>query len=412
MNFLTPKRFIFYMLIFLVSTQVSAQMTIGQYQDEAPLRTWNLFGLATGSTLGLGSSTFAYDSDPSVSLTNPSLLSFLPSTAVTINGSINSASFYRYGPVNTGVVTSTSNPSLSLYAFDFAGISSRIKGWTMAISVSLIEHYNRPSAEWEAEYQGVKYYTLNYDQTGFLRNYNFSLSRKIFPWLSAGIGLNFVSGTWQRTLEENWFIPRISIEDNKKQKINGFYLNGGLAFNPIDSLIIGVVFRSPFSKNTKAESLLKYSAPEGNTEIIIKAEADNAYHQPMVLGAGISYFLSHELRAVLDIAFFNWSSYSVHYFEEDLNRNFRDVVLIKGGLEYWSSLNIFGAITKIPFRIGLCYDPQPMKEPKSSYTNFSLGTGIYWKNFKINMAFIMGKEKGSGNSLSSRMVSLSVSYFR
>ncbi|MFW6160796.1 MAG: OmpP1/FadL family transporter [Acidobacteriota bacterium] len=411
LNSLKSKIIIFFWLILLLVGEVSAQMLMGQYEDEAPLRTWNLFGLTTAPALSLGGSTFAYDSDPSVSLTNPALLSLFPSTAVTLNGSINSASLYSYGPVNTGVVTSTSNPSFKLYAFDFAGLSAPIKGWTIAVSVSYLEHYNRPPVEWEAKYKNVRYYTFKYDQTGFLRNYNFSLSRKIFPWLSAGLGFNFVSGIWQKTLEENWLSSGITIEDNKKQDIAGFYLNGGLSINPHNSLFIGLAFRTPFSKKTQAESLLRYSAPAGDTEIILKAEAENSYYQPLVLGAGLSYLISYELRAVLDISFFNWSSYSVRYFKEDLNRNFKDVILLKGGLEYWNSLNIFGAVVKIPSRIGFCYDPQPMKEPKSYYSNFSLGMGIHLGKFKIDTAVLMGRENGSGKSLSSQYASLTLSYF-
>ncbi len=75
-----------------------------------------------------------------------------------------------------------------------------------------------------------------------------------------------------------------------------------------------------------------------------------------------------------------------------------------------SSGRMFGQEINIPLRAGLSYDPQPMKEPNSSYFYFSLGTGIHWGKFLLDGGILLGKESGSGNSLSARRVALSLSF--
>ena len=64
-----------------------AQLVIGQYEDEAPLRTWNSFGLALASSLGRGETMFALADDCSAALSNPALLADLPRLTLSFNGS-------------------------------------------------------------------------------------------------------------------------------------------------------------------------------------------------------------------------------------------------------------------------------------------------------------------------------------
>jgi hypothetical protein len=171
-----------------------AQLTLGQYEDEAPFRTWNTIGIPTAPSLGMGEARFALAHDSSAALSNPALLTSFPASSITINGSYSTASFDKYAIVNTGVIFTEENSSIGVYTLDFAGFSARYKDWALAISAGLLEQYDRPRLKPEYEYQGQIVYALDFEQDGILRNYNISLARKVFGRLALGVGINFVSG--------------------------------------------------------------------------------------------------------------------------------------------------------------------------------------------------------------------------
>jgi hypothetical protein len=386
------------------------QMVLGQYEDEAPFRTWNTFGITTAASLAMGETQFTSGYDCAVSLTNPSLLTRLPEVNFTVNSSFNTASFYSYSIVNTGPLSTSNNPSLSLIAFDFAGASIRLKDWTVALSIGLIESYNRPQAEYEYPPAGTVLYSLGVDQEGDLKNINFSVARKLSGGLSAGIGFNYVYGLLKKDISENWITEPRSITDNKSHKFKGFYFNGGLLLELADKIELAAIFRTPYVKKSESENFLRYLAPMGDTDITLEASSRDEYKQPFVAGIGVSYKFSSEFRAASDLTFFNWSKYRVNYFEEELERDLKNIVKIGIGVEYMSAGRMFGQEIKMPLRAGFSYDPQPMKNPNSSYFYLSLGTGIHWGKFLLDGGVLLGWERGSGNSLSARKVALSLSF--
>jgi hypothetical protein len=399
-------------MLALFSLSSWAQLILGQYEDEAPFRTWNTFGIPTAPSIGMGETRFALAHDPSVALTNPALLTSLPPYSMAINGSYSTASFDKYSIVNTGVLLSQGNSSIGVYTLDFAGISVIFKGWAFGLSVGLLEQYDRPSHKPGYEYQGQLAYTVDFQQDGILRNYNLALARKFFGRLALGIGINFISGSLEKSIEENYLYKEVIITDFKKNDFKGFYMNGGIAVDLTDRLTAAAIFRTPYTKEAKSESNLRYYIPGGNADIEIEAAATNAYKQPLVLGVGFDYRLSEVFRVASDLSFFNWSSYSVDYFDEDLKRTFKNIIKVGGGLEYLGSLNIFGQDIMVPLRAGISYDPQPMKEPSSHYFYYTIGIGIYWRGLRLDTGVFFGNEKGSGQDLFARRFSVSLSYRR
>jgi hypothetical protein len=75
-----------------------------------------------------------------------------------------------------------------------------------------------------------------------------------------------------------------------------------------------------------------------------------------------------------------------------------------------NSMRLFGAEMNVPFRAGFSYDPQPMVEHSSSYAYFTFGTGLHWGKFSLDAGMLLGKERGSGNSLSGKKFTLSLSF--
>ena len=403
--------FILVMCLMLASPKLMfSQMNMGQYEDEAPLQSWNTFGLQTAPSLGRGGAGFTLSVDSSCSLLNPALLTRLPKLSVTISGAYNAASMFRYAILNTGVFTTTQNQSFGIYSGDYIGLSAKIKGWSLSLSVSNLESFRRPELVWNYTYEGQLYYTIHFDQTGLMLNTNFSLAKKISDRLSAGLGLNFVRAKQERLIEEQWIVSNRSITDSRTLRLNGFYLNGGIVWDFSDKMTLAAVFRTPYARKGDSESLYRFQASQGNTDIQIDGEGESSFLQPTVFGIGMHYDIFEDLLFTADASFFNWSSYEVELFGEALQRDFKNIVKINAGFELISEFTLFNLKINSPFRFGFIYDPQPMKTPDSYYMGFALGSGIYFRNFIVDFAYFTGKENGSGHKLAVKKILFTISF--
>lgn len=401
--------FLLFLMIFFPHP-LQPQLILGQYEDEAPVGTWNILGVTNATSLGLGNTRFAFAADCSASLTNPALMPSLPKSTFSLHSSLQSTSFFKYSIVNTGVIFTEKNPTLKTYSIDHAGVYVILKGWAFTLIQALTEIYDRPSIEQKAYYRGSIYYTLNFNQEGNLKTVHFSVSRKISNRISLGIGLNYTYGNLKKNIQDKWIDTNVTITDEKSHEFQGFYINGGLWVGLSSKLAVAAVFRTPYTKEAESQSLYRYQSPQGETDIKIEASAQNKYKQPLVVGLGMNYQISPKIRAASDISFFNWSKYKVTYFEEELQRDFKDIIKFGAGIEYLSDLTIFNQRVKLPIRAGFIYDPQPMKVPDSSYLSFTFGTGIHWQRFMLDLGAFIGNERGSGDSLSASRVSLSLSF--
>jgi len=395
----------------LFSIPVSAQLTLGQYEDEAPFRTWNTFGIPAASSIGIGETQFAIVGDSSATVVNPARLTALPRFSISINGSYTTASLDKYAVVNTGVLFTEGNSSLGLYTLDFAGVTLNHKGWALGISIGLLENYERPSQNPDYVENGELLYLFEFQQSGILRNINISLAREFGGWLSFGLGVNYVYGSMEKGIVENLYYTGVTISDRKTHDFSGIYVNGGASADITDKLTIAAVFRTPYSKKADSESKLRYNSPLGDTDIRIEATAKNEYKQPLIFGIGVDYRISPELRIASDVSLFNWSSYSITYFEEEIDREFRNIVKVSSGLEYMGSIRLFQQDFQVPLRAGISCDPQPVKEPNIHYLYYSFGFGLYWKGLHLDAGAMFGSEKGSGRNLYGRKLSICLSYF-
>ncbi|MFQ5722623.1 MAG: OmpP1/FadL family transporter, partial [Candidatus Aminicenantales bacterium] len=293
---------------------------------------------------------------------------------------------------------------------DFVGLSVKIKDWALSISHGLLEIYDRPSVEQKYYYRGILYSSLNFSQEGLLKVINFSVARKINSHLSFGLGLNLVKGHLEKQMEQKWLDDNLTLTDSKSQKFQGFYFNLGLIFTASSKLNLAAIFRSPYQKKADSHSLYRYLSPEGKTDIKIEASAQNKYPQPLVIGIGLSYKLSPQFRLASDFSYFNWSTYKITYFEEEIDRHFKNIIKVGAGIEYLTKIRFSNHQIVIPFRAGLIYDPQPMSTPNSYYLYYTLGSGFQWGKFHLNLGASFGRENGTGDSLSARKISLSLTF--
>lgn len=389
-------------LLLLVSpvliTPLEAQLVLGQYEDEAPLGTWNIFGTPSASALGRGAWGLGQAGDFGAALANPALLTSLPRYSVTVTGSYSWASLFRYSLVNTGVVASRGNLSVGAFGADAGAVSVRFGRFALAASAGLAEDYGRPGIFISEDGSSNG---LRVSQKGLLRDFGLALSAKLANGLSAGFGVHVVDGRLDRQVLQQSAASEgtVTITDEKHEEFRGTYVTGGLAWEASRRLSVGVVIRAPYVRKAEARSLLRYQAPAAGTDIRTDATAENAYRQPWVVGAGVSGRLGKTLSLDVDAVWFGWSRYRVTYFDEPLGRRFKDTIKAGVGLTKTLTGRLLGSPAAFPLRLGLSFDPQPMREPRSSYLGFSAGTGLRVKSISLDAAVFYGRESGSGNSL-------------
>jgi hypothetical protein len=389
-----------------------AQLKIGQYEDEAPFRTWNTAPFITAASLGRGGTVFTLAADSSAALSNPALLPLLPRFSLAVNGAFEAASFAKTGPIGTGVFFTDGNAVASSIGLDFAGLAGRAGPWGFAVSISQAESYLRPGASYQESFSGGRAsYLIQWNQTGGLRNLNVAVGRILGGGFSLGIGANYVFGSLRRSFVERLTGPGgYEISDVVTQDFRGIFFNGGLLWAPSSRFRAAAVFRTPYPKSSQGQSDLGYKAPDGNTDISITSASDDTIRQPLVLGLGASYDLSPKFVLAAEASFFGWSKYSLDEFGEKADRAFRDTVRLNLGLEFRNQMVLFGTMLDVPSRVGIIYDPQPMTDPSSAYWNITIGTGLAGKRVRLDLAALFGREWGSGSGLIARKIALSLGF--
>lgn len=381
-----------------------AQLVLGQYQDEAPVATWNTFGPAGAAATGMAGVRFTLSQDATAVFSNPALLPSLPRFSVTVGGSFASSEFYRYAIVNTGILSTTENISLGIYALDSVALAVRLGGWALGLGYGLQEVYDRTPVD-----VGSGTYSLHFDQSGRLNVLNISLARSLGGRFSLGLGINLVTGTLDRLTWDSYYGGDMIISSSVSQKYSGFFVNGGLVFDITDSLRLAAIVRAPYVKKAESRSALSLQVLSGPT-ILIEGASDDEYRQPLVAGLGLSYSFDPDWRVAAELAYVNWSSYRVTYFGEPQTRDFRNILRAGLGVEYTADFTLFGWDLRVPLRVGLALDPQPMTEPRSSYTCFSLGSGLHGKLGFLDLGMTAGAESGSGRSLTVKRLVLSLGF--
>ena len=388
-----------------------AQLSPGQYLEEAPLGTWNIFGLCSAPSLGTGFSQVVLARSNTIVLTNPALLTSLLPSNLTLNFSFNQTQLFKYLMVNTGVLTTTGNLSYRCWQLNYFGLSQRWRGWVLALVYARNENYGRPAIDYRDLSSDVLYHEITLRQSGEQRMYGLALSRGLNSKLRAGLSLIKIDGFIARNLEETWPLEQIEMKDYRYQKLSGFYPVFGLNYRISDRLSLGLSLIPPYPKKAQGQSLLAYRSPEGNTDIEIRGEADDRIRMPLVIGLGGKYSLRPNLEIFLETVYFGWNKYSFTYFGETMLRSFRSVLRISSGLEYSSKFRLFGKTFDSPYYLGIMIDPQPMTDITSTYYYLTFGSGISSDAFSLTFATAIGLEKGSGHNLKNQKISITLSFY-
>lgn len=392
------------------ASPLPAQLVLGQYEDEAPFRTWNTFPFVGAPRLALGETGLAFAVDATAALSNPALLLQLTRWTITLNGSFQAADFFRFGPVNTGVLSSAANLTGSEFGLDLGAVSYRGERWALALASGIQESYGRPPVDVKLSNGRSVYYENSFEQSGLLRTVTVSAAHRPCRTIGIGLGLNYAWGSLRRTSVEERALYGYKISDEIVQNLSGIFIHGGLTWDPSDKLTLALTVRGPWAKKARSLSRLRFEAASSATDILILDSSTDFLRQPWVIGLGAAVRLGDGLTLSSDAFFYAWSRYNPDYFGEPLGRNFHDVFRLGVGVEYRSSLRIFGRKYGYPLRLGFLYDPQPMETPPSAYKTVTFGTGIHGKTARFDLGAAVGKEAGSGRGLAVRKIALTVSW--
>jgi len=386
-----------------------AQYVPGQYTAEAPFRSWNSFPYIGAAALGRGQTIFAWGTDATVSAANPSLLLTLPKWTLSLGGSYLYATTAKYGPVGSGVLGTSGPIGRGFLGLDHAAVSLRAGRFAFSAAIFLSESYARPIAE-ASEYSGsTLLYLVRYEQGGRLWTSHFGTAVRLSERFGVGLGLNVETGQINEDFLEDIPIAGYTIIGSKSLDLSGLSLNGGVFWEPSASMRVALTFQTPSKLTASTRTLDRYQAA-GRTDISIRGEAEDVFHRPLVLGAGLSWRIAERLRTALDVSYIRWSDYRATWIGENQVRDFRDVLRVGAGAEYVSDFRLFGTRASAPLRIGIGYDPQPPKDPRSAYLVFTFGTGLAAGGFRIDLGTSLGFESGSGDTLNARRISLACGY--
>jgi hypothetical protein len=395
------------LLILGVAASLFGQYAPGQYTEDAPHGTWNAFPCLGAAALGRGGAAFAWGTDASVSTSNPALLTALSDTwSLALGGSFRYATAMRYGPVNSGVLTTDEAPGRKLFAGDYAALSYRSGRFALAASVYLSESYARPSLEasWP------DYYEIQFSQSGFLRVYHLAAAFRLSSRFSLGFGLNVDSGRWTSDYVESIPYAGYTITSTKSADLNGYYLNGGLSWDLSSSVRAALIFRTPSALEARTETVDRCEVPLAGTDISIRGNSDDAFDRPLVVGAGLTIRNGPRLRSAVDVSWSRWSTCGAVWLGETEVRDFRDTVRVCLGGEYLTDVRLFKNIRALPIRFGAVYDLQPQASPRSAYFAFTLGLGLEIGALRLDLGAMVGFETGSGDNLATRRISLGAAY--
>ncbi|MHB8055218.1 MAG: OmpP1/FadL family transporter [Candidatus Aminicenantales bacterium] len=394
-------------LIFAAGLPLYGQFVPGQYTEDAPFRTWNAYPYLGAAALARGQAAFAWGTDATVSAANPALLTTLPKTwSLSLGGSCQYATAMKYGPINTGVLSTDGAMGQKIFTGDHFAVSFRSGRIALAASTFLSESFTRPTTEASRPDE----YSIQFKQSGYLRVFNLAAAFRLSSRLGIGLGLNADSGRWKSNYMESVLSLGYALTSAKSANLRDFYFNGGLFWDLSAAVRAALTFRTPSTLEARTETVDRYQVSFAGTDISIQGNADDSFDRPLVVGAGVTIQNGPRLRSAVDLSWFRWSSCRAVWLGETEVRDFRDTLRVCVGGEYFVDLWFFKKIRAAPVRFGVVYDPQPQGSPRSAYFAFTFGLGLEIGGLRLDLGALVGYETGSGDNLVARKISLGAAY--
>jgi long-chain fatty acid transport protein len=408
------KTKVFCAIVFLISGFISGQ-TLTETQFSAPIG----FG---ARAFGMGGAFIAIADDATAATWNPGGLGQIEHIEVSAIGSY--YDFERYESVtifNNGQSGTVIRQGDSL-SYDFFGISIPIRPFTESDFKIVLQYSYQRSINFNIKsntnpiqfvFSGVGELGQRFEETGYryeneeftggLDAHSIGLGLKFTQWLNLGLTANiwtngYDGGKFFESLGKITNLDTGVIHENivtttvlDISEFSGTSFNFGALLQLTDNLNIGLVYKSKFT--------LEVRNPDG----ALKDKID--YPQSFGLGAALRPV--DNLTLATDFTYTYWSKGRVY--NENYNRFFpmREIEYQEKQEGIEQPLHLFQQNTSqwrfgaeyvfiaedllIPLRAGIYFDSQyfaDMLDIQPTYTGFTAGIGVVWKNIVVDLAAV------------------------
>jgi len=362
--------------------------------------------------LGMGGAFIAVADDATAASWNPGGLVQLETPEASVVG----AGFYRNEDNSFSLHPEASgDQSVSDVSLNYLSASYpfTLLDRNMVVSINYQNLYDL-SREWrfplnEKEFILSKNGNMDYTQKGSLSALGLAYAIQISPEFSFGFTLNF----WTDSFSKNQWEQKIhqwgegslgtnpfTYESNSRDKysFSGFNANLGLMWNVTSQWTLGVVFKTPFTASLKHESYFGYavrykSNPGGDHSHETSSVTYEDLDMPMSYGIGVAYRFSDTLTLSADIYRTEWGDFiltdpkgnktspitGLPEGESDVSATHQARV----GAEYL----LIDPPLVIPLRGGVFYDPAPAQGSPDSFFGVSVGSGIVYERYVLDVAY-------------------------
>lgn len=235
-----------------------------------------------------------------------------------------------------------------------------------------------------------------------------AISMLVVPKLSVGVAINFYTDeffgnyAWKQTTRANGSgnlagtnITTAYNSDETFKNFQAINITTGLLWDVWEKedklLTFGAVYDTPYTADVDRIKNFK-SIVSGQFPITGYERKNYEIDYPMSFGAGLGFRYNDALSFSLDVTWTDWSEYEQE--DEDgiksrplggasTDRKIDDTYAVRCGTEYL----IFGKKVIIPVRGGLFYDPRPSLDDPTDVYGFSVGSGITFKRFSLDVAY-------------------------
>lgn len=256
------------------------------------------------------------------------------------------------------------------------------------------------------------------DQNGGLFTISPAIAVQITPTLSIGVAVNFwpnifgngwkqevsVEGTG-RVASGNRTVPFISEgEIDEEFDFQGLNVTVGAYWIINHIFTLGGVLRSPFSAKLthKHSSSITVTLLDGSDSVTSSDSFTEKLDMDMPLsyGFGLAARLSDNLSLAATLTRVHWSDFKLEASSQDslLVENGapagRGTAVLNGGADDTTTVRIGGEYLLIgqhyvvPFRVGFFYDQEPADGSPDDFFGFTLGTGLAYGKFIVDVAYI------------------------
>lgn len=346
--------------------------------------------------IGKGSTGMAQPTDATSLFTNPGSASFLEANDVTfgITGAISKG---RFTDKETNKVSKTDNPVGTPFNFSavFGNPEGKIRyGLTVYTPFGSTNRWE-PGSAGRFDTKEISLLSVSFQPT---------LSYKINDYLGVGVGLTYTYGNVdiRRDLPIQFSDGRFA-DSQIKSGANGFNINAGIHFKPLDEWAFALTYRSPLKMKANGgtahfnvpEVLEGSQFPSGGT-----TDIEATLPLPQIFGAGVTFTPNNRWAFNLEAYLSDWSDYDIIEIEfadqvagdnsTELIRHYNKGYSFRFGAEYKAEQNY-------ELRAGVIVGISPIKDrymspdvPDADRINPSLGASyIFSEHLRMDAALLM-----------------------